>query len=357
MDPRARITEPGTLPRPCGPLSAGVIDALGARPGSPMPDTFGPVDPYGRDLHLALYTCYGLHHEGFDGVDGGWEWDPGLLRMRAELERRFLAVLRADTVAGTDVRAELDGLVLAPGDDSGVGAYLRDRGTPWQMREYLVHRSVLHHQEADPYAWLIPRLRGQAKASLVAVEFDEFGGGRGERIHHRLYADLLDGAGLDPRYQFYVDVVPAPMLALVNMMSLFGLHRDLRGAGAGHFAAVEITSSPASRRMVQALRRLDADTACVRFYREHVEADAVHEQLIRHGVIENLLVDEPELSASIVFGICATELLESRFADHVLSCWRAGRTSLLDGATAGTRDDISMSARAMKREPEASHRP
>ena len=41
-----------------------------------------------------------------------------------------------------------------------------------------------------------PRLRGKAKAALVAVEFDEYGGGRADRMHSQLYADLLDGAGM-----------------------------------------------------------------------------------------------------------------------------------------------------------------
>ncbi len=45
-----------------------------------------------------------------------------------------------------------------------------------------------------PRAWVIPRLQGRAKAALVAVEFDEFGGGRGEDMHSRLSADLLDAA-------------------------------------------------------------------------------------------------------------------------------------------------------------------
>ena len=43
------------------------------------------------------------------------------------------------------------------------------------MREYFVHRSLYHLKEGDPHAWAIPRLTGQAKASFVAVEFDEYG--------------------------------------------------------------------------------------------------------------------------------------------------------------------------------------
>lgn len=58
-------------------------------------------------------------------------------------------------------------------------------------------------------------------------------------------------------------------------------------------AATEITSSPGSHRFVQGLTT-GAPTACVDFYAEH-EADAVHEQVLRHDVVGNLLRHELEL--------------------------------------------------------------
>ena len=70
-------------------------------------------------------------------------------------------------------------------------------GTWQQMREYFVHRSLYHLKEGDPHAWAIPRLVGQAKASFVAVEFDEYGGGRPDRVHARLFADAMEALGLD----------------------------------------------------------------------------------------------------------------------------------------------------------------
>jgi hypothetical protein len=98
------------------------------------------------------------------------------------------------------------------------------------MREYFVHRSLYHLKESDPHAWAIPRLTGQAKASFVAVEFDEYGAGRGPQMHQQLFADLLTAAGLESTYLGYLEAVPAESLAVVNLMSLFGLHRWLRGA-------------------------------------------------------------------------------------------------------------------------------
>lgn len=314
------------LPEPRGDLSAAVISALSAT-GGRHPDA-RTADPYGEDLQLALYVLYELHYQGFDAIDPDLEWDPGLLRQRASMEKVFLDAMRSDVTGGDDIGGVLETLLVEPVDGQGIGHFLCDHGDWWHVREYFVHRSVYHHKEADPHAWVIPRLRGQAKAALVAVEFDEFGGGRGERMHSRLYADLLTGAGLHPGYLHYLDQVPAQMLAVVNMMSLFGLHRSLRGALVGHFAAAEITTPPSARRMIKALRRLGADPECVRFFSEHVEADAVHEQVMRRDVIGDLLTREPELTESVVFGVQATEFLEDRFGEHVLGAWRAGRSSL-----------------------------
>ncbi|GCD93069.1 iron-containing redox enzyme family protein [Embleya hyalina] len=324
-----RVVGPA-LPTPRGPWSAIVVTALARCPSSralPMPDTDG-IDPYGEDLTLALHTCYELHYRGFDGVDPLWEWDPELLRLRAVLEGVFLAALRADTPGGDDVAGALDALLVEPVSGDGVSHYLRD-SAPWgAMREYFAHRSVYQLKEADPYAWVIPRLQGQAKASLVTVEFDEFGGGRAERVHARLFADLMVGAGMSPRYLHYLDDVPAPAIAIVNLVSMFGLHRRLRGALIGNFATVEITSSPGAQRMVQALRRLGAARECVFFFTEHVEADAVHEQILRRDVIGDLLRREPDLAEDVVFGIAATQLLEGRLSEHLMSAWRGGTTSL-----------------------------
>ncbi|WP_280266416.1 iron-containing redox enzyme family protein [Nocardia wallacei] len=316
------------LPSPRGPLSSHARAVLsGAVPG-PAPDITA-ADPYGDDLHLALHMCYELHYHGFDSVPADREWDPGVLRLRAALEDHFVAALRRDVAGGDDLDGEMDRLVTEPKEAGGVGAFLAEQGRWWHLREYFAHRSIYHLKEADPYAWVIPRLRGHAKAALVAVEFDEFGGGRGERVHARLFADLLAGAEMSPDYLHYLDVAAAPMLALVNMMSLFGLHGSRRGALVGHFATVEITSPPAARRMAEVLRRLGADPACVHFYTEHIEADAVHEQVMRREVIGDLLRQDPDVLPSVVFGIQATNLLEDRIERHLLDdSWRRGRTSL-----------------------------
>ncbi|WP_437052833.1 iron-containing redox enzyme family protein [Streptomyces sp. enrichment culture] len=316
------------LPEPRGPVSAAVVDCLRAAGPAPDAGAVAAADPYGDDLQLALYVCYELHYRGYAGVAPDREWDPELLRFRAALEHRFLSALRVDVPARDAVADALAGLLVEPVDGTGLSHYLRDEGELWQLREYAAQRSLYHLKEADPHAWVLPRLWGRAKAGMAAVEFDEFGGGRADRVHARLFADLMTDLDLDTTYGRYLDEACAEALAVVNLMSLFGLHRSLRGALVGHFAAVEVTSSPGSRRLAEAMRRTGAGPAAEHFYDEHVEADAVHEQVVRHDVIGGLLDEEPYLAPDVAFGIDATSHVEDRLADRLLSDWRAGHSSL-----------------------------
>ncbi|MFJ6438381.1 iron-containing redox enzyme family protein [Streptomyces sp. NPDC091416] len=319
------------LPASRGVLSCAVLSAL-RNGNAPLvdPHAVSDADPYGDDLQLALYVLYELHYQGFDGVGDDHEWDPDLLRLRGALEHRFLTALRTDVPGKADAHDALATILTEPAVDDGTGVsnFLRNEGLLWQVREYAALRSLYHLKEADPHAWVIPRLHGRAKAAMVAVEYDEFGAGHVEDIHARLFADLMDDLRLDHAYGHYLDAAPAQVLCTVNVMSLFGLHRALRGALVGHFAAVEVTSSPGSRRLAEAMRRTGAGPAAARFYDEHVEADAVHEQVVRLEVIGPLLTAEPGLDSDVAFGIQATGLLEDRLGAMLLAAWRDNRSAL-----------------------------
>jgi hypothetical protein len=80
--------------------------------------------------------------------------------------------------------------------------------------------------------------------------------------------------------------------------------------------------------LVEALRRLNAPPECVAFYREHVEADAVHEQVVRHDVVGAMVAREPHLDHDVVFGIRANAVVEDRLADVIMASWNADKTSL-----------------------------
>jgi hypothetical protein len=325
------------LPRPRGPLSAYLAARLRDSPG-PVGDAPEPADDplEGEDAPLGLYLLYELHYRGFAGVDERWEWEPSLLALRARLEAAFEARLRREVTApgpGGDVADRILAMVEAD-DGPSLSRRLAARGTRGEYAEFLTHRSAYHLKEADPHTWAIPRLAGRAKAALVEIQADEYGGGRPEWVHAVLFARSMRALGLDDRYGALIDRIPGATLAMVNLMSLFGLHRRLRGAVLGHLAVLETTSSEPMRRYASGLRRLGLEDATP-FFDEHVEADAVHEQIAVRDMAGALAADEPGLAGDVLFGAAAVVALEAAFARRLIDAWDDGRSSLLPPADGG----------------------
>jgi hypothetical protein len=330
------------LPIPRGELSRELAAAL-LRPPQPLPDLVDRArvlvadgtEPLGHeDLQLSLYVLYELHYQGFDGVDAAWEWSPDLLATCAVLEWAFESALRTRVrpprlppARSATVAQALSDLVAAD-DGPPLSTFLAREASAEQFREFLVHRSVYQLKEADPHTWVIPRLAGRPKAALAEVQIDEYGGGRRDRMHAALFARTLRVLGLDDAHGSHVDRVPAGTLAWVNAMSLFGLHRRLRGAAVGHLAAYELTSTVPNRRYGDGLRRLGVGGEATWFFDEHVEADAVHEQIAAHDLCGALAEDEPALVPDLLFGAGTALEMDRLLAGALLEAWSAGRSSL-----------------------------
>ena len=318
------------LPAARGPVSRRLVEAL-RRPAGAGSDLPTVVPASAEDLQLTLFVCYELHYRGFDGVDEDWEWDPELLRLRAHLERAHTSALRALVgeleVTDEPVDRQLTALIAAD-DGPSLSSFMAKRGTAEQWREYLTLRSVYHLKEADPHTFAIPRLSGRAKAAMVEIQADEYGGGAPERMHSELFAGMMRDLGLDAGYGALWDDAPAVAFTSVNTMSLFGLHRRWRAAALGHLACVEMTSSEPSRRYSAGLRRLGHGTTTTVFYDEHVEADAVHEQIASVDMCGSLVAEDPSLAGDVLFGAACSLALDGLAARHLLGAWEAGRSAL-----------------------------
>jgi hypothetical protein len=340
-------------PKPRGPLSAALLDLLTHQPGTdpesqaalhslitgrrPLADDIIEDD----DVQLTLFCLYELHYGGLDGVDDAWEWNPGLITLRLLLEEPFERALRAaarlsggplelSSGKNPDSDAVADLLFGLAAQDGGpsLSRYVAKKATADQLREFLVHKSIYQLKEADPHTWAIPRLTGRAKAALVEIQADEYGGGRPERMHSAMFARTMRGLGLEDRYGSYADVVPAISLASVNMMSLFGLNRRLRGAIAGHLAIYEMTSSQPNRLYGNGFRRHGYGSDVTGYFDEHVEADAVHEQIAGRDLAGGLVEAEPALLPDVLFGAAAVLAIDARLTLHIMDAWENGGSSL-----------------------------
>ena len=335
------------LPEARGPLSSGVIDALAGRTVLDVDvllrgvrDLPAGTDPLtDDDLHLALWVLYELHYGGFEGVDPDLEWDPDLLRVRAALEEPFEAELRRRAEPHVEVTLSADGDLAerlfdlcATFEGPSVSKYLHREATLEQFAEFMVHRSIYQLKESDPQSWVIPRITGKPKAALVELQYDEYGGGRPERLHATMFGDSMEGTGLDRTYGAHLDRVPGYTLANNNLMSLFGLHRRLRGAAMGHLGAYEATSSIPCRKYAGGVRRLGLPEVVAAYFDEHVEADAVHEQLAFRDICAALVTSGQAEERDVVLGVVACLLMDAVVGELMLEAWADGRRTLRGGA-------------------------
>lgn len=286
------------------------------------------------DLQLALFCLYELHYSGIEGAGDDWEWNPEFLRARHRIEAAFERRVRDEVILGDLPDATSEAvcaeLFRMTGEDSGpsMSRFVAKSATDDQLREFLVHKSVYQLKEADPHTWAIPRLIGRSKAAMVEIQADEYGNGLPARMHSALFARTMRELGMDDTYGAYLDATPAITLAANNLMSLFGLNRRLRGAIVGHLAAYEMTSSQPNRLYSRGFRRHGYGEDATEYFDEHVEADAVHEQIAGRDLAGGLVESDPRLLQDVVFGAAAGLAIDALMTVHIMEAWESGRSSL-----------------------------
>ncbi|RYC14303.1 iron-containing redox enzyme family protein [Nocardioides zhouii] len=318
------------MPKARGPLSEWVVARLAE--GDTYLGGSAPLPADQDDEAIALWTLHELSYRGFEDASDDAERNPVVVVVRHDLESSLERRLRGrwdhadrpNLPAAADVPAELEELV-ASDDGPSLADHVRRSADVDQVLELLRQRSVYQLKEADPTAWVVPHLPTRAKAALMELQFDEYGNGNPNLLHAHLFAKGLESVGLRSEYGGYVDDALPETLELNNALSMFGMQRRLRGAAMGHLAAFEMTSSLPARKIAQGLGRLGLDGDMVGYYDEHVEADAVHEQLAARDICGTLAEDEPDQVAEILFGAFTCLDLESRVATALFRAWGVER--------------------------------
>jgi hypothetical protein len=292
------------------------------------------------DAQLALWCLYELHYRGFEGVDERWEWSAELVDARLELESIFEAELRvlvgADERGSDELVDTVQELVGAEGHQRPpLASHLGSDASPGQFAEFLMLRSISQLKEADPPAFVLPRLPPGPKAALAELLYDKYGDGRPERVHQQLFADALQSLGLPAEYGGLIERSSTQILAESNAASLFAVNRRLRGAALGHLAAFEATSSIPNRLVANGARRLGLPAAVARYFDEHVVADAIHEQVAIREICGRLVGAEPHLVGDVLFGARTCLALATRCGAQMLDAWHAGGSALLSAEHLG----------------------
>lgn len=294
--------------------------------------------------HRALYRF---------GAQEGWspagavrdnEHDLTLAAVRLELERGFEAQLTRHAVIPDDMPTDpeafgpwLEQLALErplPFDGPSIGAYYRDHATLDQLKEVVAQRSLFFLKEPDPWAMVIPSLRGRAKAGLVDLLLDEYGWGRHDQMHSTVYEVLMGKLGLETGYDHYAGRTAWQFLALMNFQAMLARHRRLCRHMYGYVFLVEAESPGAMRNYLAAYARAGIeDPDVLSFYELHIDADEGHSDVALNEVILPVVREEPGAMAEIARGVVEGRWIEAGFSAHLHACFTAGRSSLRDAAS------------------------
>jgi hypothetical protein len=316
----------------------GYAEELVARAGALAANAFTGGDRARLDeAHRTLYLLYAQDAWSPVGAPRQNQHDPTMAAVLRALERGFEASLarhRLPEAPPEDPEAfcawlsdlALERELVPP---TGMGDLLREAATLEQMREIVAQRSLFFLKEPDPWAMVVPSLRGEAKAGLLDLLMDEYGWGRYEHMHSTVYETLMRRLGLDTGFDAYLDRAAPEFLAVLNYQAMLARHRRLCRRMYGYIYLVEADSPRSMENYLAAYRRLGVeDEDVLRFYELHVTADEGHQDVALREVILPVVREQPDAREDIARGVLEGVHLHAGFSAHLASAFRAGRSSL-----------------------------
>ena len=272
-----------------------------------------PVDR--RDALLTLLAIHDLHTASVDvlGDRVRWQHHPAVARLKWQLEQPFVAWLEAED-AGVDWDLPAEPVAAmrklgARGLVPEVYGWLAEEATHDELVAFLTLEGGPDGGFDDLVAACQIGLEGEAKVELAQNYWDEMGNGSLEAVHtelHRRLARALDIKAL-PRTQQPIEALERAALGSVLATNRH-LHREMVGA----LGLIELQAGPRCRKVVAALKRLDAPADALPFYEEHAVADPRHGKDWLDHVVATLGTD-PAWAAGIVRGARWRSLVNDRF--------------------------------------------
>ena len=136
-----------------------------------------------------------------------------------------------------------------------------------------------------------------------------------------LYAEALEAAGSTPLRRLRRPT-PATTWRSTTSCRMFGLQRRLRAAPSATWRPSRPPARCPAGGFAAGIESVGLPDATARYFHEHVEADAVHEQMAVRDVCGGLLESESALLPDVLFGVAGCLFLDVLEGDHLLSDWR-----------------------------------
>jgi hypothetical protein len=264
------------------PLADALLDAL-EQGSTALTTLYGAQPTDRRDRFRTLLAIYDLHSAPLQalGESARHQGHPVVADLKSRLEDDWLAELDAAWVeAGHLAEADDPDRVVKAMRSVAVqdrlpAAYkwLAKDATWTQLVDFLALEGGPDGGFDDLVAACQIGLDGEAKLELAQNYWDEMGNGSLDAVHTELHRRLARALGITalPRTR-----QPLEGLERAALGSVLATNRHLQREMVGALGLIELQAGPRCRKVVAALKRLDAPVDALPFYEEHAVADPRH---------------------------------------------------------------------------------
>jgi hypothetical protein len=277
------------------PLAHRLAAALATEDGNAVSALADERPTTWRDTLLTLSAIYDLHTAPVDDVAGGarFQHHPGVAALKWALETELLAALdelsasHAATAAADEPGDAVAAMRrIAAGDMvPAVYEWLATDATWHELVEFLTYEGGPDAGFDDLVAAAQIGLEGRPKVAMADNYWDEMGNGTLGDVHTELHHRLVAAIGM-PRIPR--DELPTECLERSVFGGLLATNRHLQPEMVGALGLIELQAGPRCRKVVAALRRLDAPADAFPFYEEHATVDPRHGKIWLDEVIAPL---------------------------------------------------------------------
>ena len=268
-------------------------------------DPLGVVDPVDdHDAMVTLLAVHDLHVAPIDrlGARVRWQHHPAVTALKWRLEEWFVDRLeRRDRATRWPLPATAPAALRALAVQDQVPLvyrFLADHADWDQLIEFLTLEGGPDGGFDDLVAACQIGLAGEAKLELARNYWDEMGNGAAADVHTELHDRLCAALGITGVARTHQ---PIEALERAALGSLLATNRALQPEMVGALGLIELQAGPRCRKVLDALRRLQAPPETHPFYEVHAAVDPRHgKDWVDHVVTP--LSSDPDWAAGIVRG-------------------------------------------------------
>jgi hypothetical protein len=190
--------------------------------------------------------------------------------------------------------------------------YFRDRAPLAAYRRLVAIASLDGLVEASQLSRTLGGVSNAVHGTLTRLLIEEYGGGREARKHSTYFRTMMEGLGMDPTPEAYVDLVPWEVMACINHSFLVSDRRRLFLRYVGGLLHTEMSVPATFRCYLGAAQRLGLPAAATTYWELHIKEDARHGPWMLEEVALPLAARYPADAWEIVLGYDQQRVMSAR---------------------------------------------